>query len=72
MTAPSPNPGNHQPIALIARRLCDRFGVCRPGSFGGILLLACTLVALVWANSPWAHLYTAVAHAVHGRMGSSI
>jgi NhaA family Na+:H+ antiporter len=29
---------------------------------GGILLLACTLVALVWANSPWAHLYTALWH----------
>jgi Na+:H+ antiporter, NhaA family len=29
---------------------------------GGILLLACTLVALVWANSPWAHQYTALWH----------
>jgi Na+:H+ antiporter, NhaA family len=29
---------------------------------GGILLLACTVVALVWANSPWAHLYTALWH----------
>ncbi len=24
---------------------------------GGILLLACTIAALVWANSPWAHSY---------------
>src|SRR4051812_24854031 len=29
---------------------------------GGILLLACTMVALLWANSPWAHLYTALWH----------
>lgn len=29
---------------------------------GGILLLACTVVALIWANSPWAHLYTALWH----------
>lgn len=30
---------------------------------GGILLLACTLVALAWANSPWAHTYAAIWHA---------
>jgi len=29
---------------------------------GGILLLACTLVALVWANSPWAQHYIALWH----------
>jgi Na+:H+ antiporter, NhaA family len=29
---------------------------------GGILLLLCTVVALVWANSPWAHSYTALWH----------
>lgn len=29
---------------------------------GGILLLACTLVALVWANSPWVENYTALWH----------
>lgn len=29
---------------------------------GSILLLACTLVALVWANSPWAHGYTEILH----------
>jgi len=29
---------------------------------GGILLLACTVVALVWANSIWAHHYTALWH----------
>jgi NhaA family Na+:H+ antiporter len=31
-------------------------------SSGGILLLLATLVALVWANSPWAHHYTALWH----------
>ncbi len=30
---------------------------------GGILLLTCTLVALVWANSPWAALYEHFGHA---------
>ncbi len=29
---------------------------------GGILLLVCTVVALVWANSPWAQHYTALWH----------
>lgn len=31
-------------------------------SSGGVLLLACTVAALLWANSPWAHLYTALWH----------
>jgi Na+:H+ antiporter, NhaA family len=31
-------------------------------SSGGILLLACAVVALVWANSPWADHYTALWH----------
>jgi NhaA family Na+:H+ antiporter len=29
---------------------------------GGILLLLCTVIALVWANSPWAHSYAALWH----------
>jgi len=29
---------------------------------GSILLLTCTVVALIWANSPWAHHYTAFWH----------
>ena len=29
---------------------------------GGIILLLCTVVALVWANSPWAHSYQALWH----------
>jgi len=30
---------------------------------GGILLLTCTLVALIWANSPWSDLYEHFGHA---------
>ena len=29
---------------------------------GGVLLLACTIAALVWANSPWAKSYAALWH----------
>jgi NhaA family Na+:H+ antiporter len=29
---------------------------------GGILLLLCAITALVWANSPWAHIYAALWH----------
>ena len=29
---------------------------------GSILLLACTVVALVWANSPWAGTYLDLLH----------
>lgn len=35
---------------------------------GGILLLTCTLVALVWANSPWSALYEHFGHA-HALVG---
>ena len=29
---------------------------------GGILLIACTLIALIWANSPWAASYFSLWH----------
>jgi Na+:H+ antiporter, NhaA family len=29
---------------------------------GGIVLLICTVIALVWANSPWSHLYHDLLH----------
>jgi Na+:H+ antiporter, NhaA family len=35
----------------------------RKEASGGILLLTCTLVALIWANSPWAVYYEKFAHA---------
>ena len=34
--------------------------ILRRETVGGALLLAATVVALVWANSPWASSYTAV------------
>jgi NhaA family Na+:H+ antiporter len=36
--------------------------------FGSIILLACTLVAIVWANSPWSETYT---HILHTKIGVS-
>jgi len=35
---------------------------------GSVLLLACTVVALMWANSPWAGLYD---HLLHTKIGVS-
>ena len=35
---------------------------------GSVLLLACTVAALVWANSPWAELYD---HLLHTKVGLS-
>ena len=29
-------------------------------AFSGVLLLACAVVALLWANSPWHHSYEAL------------
>ena len=37
---------------------------------GGIVLLACAVLALVWANSPWADLRADAAHAAR-RLGSA-
>ncbi|WP_198170996.1 Na+/H+ antiporter NhaA, partial [Actinoplanes awajinensis] len=51
-----------------ARRIAD---VLRKETIGGALLLVGTLIALIWANSPWAHHYTAMTaftvgpHALH-------
>jgi NhaA family Na+:H+ antiporter len=47
------------PIMTLVRPFQDFAG---RESSGGILLFACALVALVWANSPWAHHYTAFWH----------
>jgi NhaA family Na+:H+ antiporter len=51
-----------------ARRIAD---VLRKETIGGALLLVGTVIALVWANSPWAHHYEAMTaftigpHALH-------
>jgi Na+:H+ antiporter, NhaA family len=52
-------PPEDTPIAALVRPFQKFAG--RETS-GGIVLLACTLVALVWANSPWAQSYTALWH----------
>ena len=33
---------------------------------GSVLLLACTITALVWANSPWANVYHDLLHTYIG------
>jgi NhaA family Na+:H+ antiporter len=52
-------PPEDTPIAALVRPFQKFAG--RETS-GGIVLLACTLVALVWANSPWEQSYTALWH----------
>jgi NhaA family Na+:H+ antiporter len=44
-----------KPLGVQVRNLFQRF--TRLQASGGILLMIATLVALVWANSPWAHSY---------------
>lgn len=56
------------------RRIVSRFfaplqDFAKLQSAGGILLLLCTVVALVWANSPWHESY---AHLLHAKIGLSI
>ena len=46
-----------------ARRVAD---VLRRETVGGALLLAATVLAMLWANSPWASVYTAVRDASFG------
>jgi NhaA family Na+:H+ antiporter len=44
-----------KPLGIQVRNLFQRF--TRLQASGGILLLISTILALVWANSPWAHAY---------------
>jgi Na+:H+ antiporter, NhaA family len=53
MTEPLPSPAIMRPFLRFAKM----------EAAGGILLLTCTLVALVWANSPWAVFYARFGHA---------
>jgi NhaA family Na+:H+ antiporter len=48
-------PQNSAPILARVLRPFQEFS--RTESAGGIVLLACTAIALVWANSPWAESY---------------
>jgi len=71
-TGPSdPDPNEHRPTAGLfgrtpladARLLAE---VLRRETVGGALLLIATVIALVWANSPWSDAYTAVGDASFG------
>lgn len=53
-------------VAPEARRLFDQFFRSQVG--GSIALLACTVLALAWANSPWSDAYT---HILHTQIGVS-
>src|ERR1035438_8342665 len=53
MTEPLPTPAIMRPFMRFARM----------EAAGGILLLTCTLVALIWANSPWSFYYEKFGHA---------
>ncbi len=44
-----------KPLGVQVRNLFQRF--TRLQASGGILLLISTILALIWANSPWAHTY---------------
>lgn len=71
-TGPSdPDPNEHRPTAGLfgrtpladARLLAE---VLRRETVGGALLLIATVIALVWANSPWSDAYAAVGDASFG------
>jgi len=71
-TGPSdPDPNEHRPTAGLfgrtpladARLLAE---VLRRETVGGALLLIATVIALVWANSPWSDAYAAVRDASFG------
>ena len=47
------------PVERIVRPFQD---FAHKQSSGGILLIAAAVVALVWANSPWAESYAALCH----------
>ncbi|MGH7719863.1 MAG: Na+/H+ antiporter NhaA [Gemmatimonadaceae bacterium] len=55
--SPPPSPAAGVPAPLIERVLRPFQQFVQTESAGGIVLLACTAVALVWANSPWAASY---------------
>jgi NhaA family Na+:H+ antiporter len=57
---PFVRPASETPIHILTSPF-QRFAQMEAA--GGILLLAATLVALVWANSPWEHIYHDLWHA---------
>jgi NhaA family Na+:H+ antiporter len=59
MTTDAPQQGNRPAIARVLGPF-ERFAARE--SAGGILLLVCAVVALAWANSPWAASYEELQH----------
>ncbi|MGH9667896.1 MAG: Na+/H+ antiporter NhaA, partial [Bryobacteraceae bacterium] len=57
--AKSPGIAAHTPIVGLVRPFQE---FAARETSGGVLLLVCTLVALVWENSPWAESYSALWH----------
>lgn len=60
-------PGSWAPARRLARKALapvERFLSVEAAS--GVVLLGVAVVALLWANSPWEHLYTALWHASFG------
>ena len=49
--------GAAEPLPLVERVLCPFQRFFSTAAAGGLVLLACTAVALAWANSPWADAY---------------
>lgn len=59
MANPKRIPAEDAPILVLVRPFQE---FASRQTSGGILLLACTLIALAWANSPWAPAYAALWH----------
>lgn len=57
--ARSQNDGRRRVAPIVSRALRPFQEFAQAGALGGIALLACTVVALVWANSPWGDGYFA-------------
>lgn len=70
LETPATPPGAWRPLARaleLAKMPLERF--LRIEAASGILLLCVALIALIWANSPWAHSYFALWHT---RVGLSL
>ena len=59
-TAVTVRQGSDRPPITLMLRPFQEFA--QRETAGGILLLACTVIALIWANSPWAHFYERLWH----------
>jgi NhaA family Na+:H+ antiporter len=57
LASPAPPLGSDVPDLLVDRLLAPFRRFARTASAGGLVLLAATAIALVWANSPWADGY---------------